>query len=149
MFFTITPAYVITFALYGILGWQHSGEMAANAGQLNTILSGLSSHFRLGLIPALPMILVLALLLRQGNPIMAIMAGSFAGVAVAVFYQGMDLNTAFNSMWGGYAGQLDDPFLAKLLNRGGITSMLNILCIVILAAPGRHAPAHGRDRRGP
>lgn len=133
MFFTIAPAYLITFALYGILGWQHSGEIAANAGQLNSILNGLSSHFRLGLIPALPMFLVLALLLRQGNPIMAIMAGSFAGVAVAVFYQGMDLNVAFNSMWDGYKGELNDVFLEKLLNRGGITSMLNILCIVILA----------------
>ena len=45
----------------------------------------------------------------------------------------MDLSTAFNTMWGGYKGQFEDPFLAKLLNRGGVTSMLNILCLVILA----------------
>ncbi|WP_417292426.1 Na+/H+ antiporter NhaC [Desulfovibrio porci] len=131
MFFTITPAYVITFILYAILGFQHSGDISS--GQLTTILNGLDSHFRIGVIPALPMLLVLILLLRRSNPVVAITSGALFGVAIAVLHGGMDLSTAFNTMWGGYKGQFEDPFLAKLLNRGGVTSMLNILCLVILA----------------
>ena len=79
------------------------------------------------------MLLVLILLLRRSNPVVAITSGALFGVAIAVLHGGMDLSTAFNTMWGGYKGQFEDPFLAKLLNRGGVTSMLNILCLVILA----------------
>ena len=45
----------------------------------------------------------------------------------------MDLTTAFNSMWNGYKADFANPMLAKLLNRGGITSMLDIAALVIFA----------------
>lgn len=105
----------------------------ADASQLESILTGISANFKLGIIPALPMLLVLTLLVRQTNPVLAIMSGALSGVFIAVTYAGMDITTAFNSMWGGYKGQFDNPLLAKLLNRGGITSMLDIAALVIAA----------------
>ena len=56
------------------------------------------------------------------------------GVIVAVLCNGIEVTAAFNSMWGGFKGDFTDaPMLAKLLNRGGVTSMLNIMCLVVLA----------------
>ena len=63
----------------------------------------------------------------------ALRSGALFGVFIAVFYVGMDLKTAFNSMWDGYKGEFSDPILMKLLNRGGVISMLNIAALVIFA----------------
>ncbi|MBS6142317.1 MAG: Na+/H+ antiporter NhaC, partial [Bilophila sp.] len=122
----------ITIILYAIIGFKQ-GSGIADTSQLNAILTGLSEHFQIGIIPALPMLLVLGLLIRQTNPVLAIVSGALFGVLIAVGYAGMDLTTAFNSMWSGYKADFANPMLAKLLNRGGITSMLDIAALVIFA----------------
>lgn len=50
---TITPAYIITIILYAIIGFKQ-GSGVADTSQLNAILSGISEHFQIGIIPALP-----------------------------------------------------------------------------------------------
>lgn len=133
MWFTITPAYVVTFIIYLFIGFKQTPEAMA-PDQINTILNGLSQHFNLGVGAVLPMILVLVMLLKRCSPILSIIAGALCGVVVAVLCNGIEVTAAFNSMWGGFKGDFADaPMLAKLLNRGGVTSMLNIMCLVVLA----------------
>lgn len=129
---TLTPAYIIVLIIYTIMGLQHD-TTAVDLSMLNDILTGIEDNFKISIIPVLPMVFVLVLLLRQTNPALAIISGALFGVAIAVFYNGIELNTAFNAMWSGYKGDFEHPFLAKLLNRGGITSMLNIAALVIFA----------------
>ena len=133
MWFTITPAYIITLIIYFVMGFYHEGnEMSPE--QINVILNGLSSNFNLGFGAILPILLVLIMLLKRCTPIISITSGALCGVVVAVLFNNMDLTPAFNSMWVGFKGDFSDtPILAKLLNRGGVTSMLNIMCLVVLA----------------
>ena len=133
MWFTITPAYVITFVIYLVMGFKQTPEGMA-PDQINVILNGLSHHFNLGVGAVIPMALVLVMLLKRCSPILAITTGALCGVVVAVVFNGMEVTAAFNAMWGGFKGDFgDSPMLAKLLNRGGVTSMLNIMCLVVLA----------------
>lgn len=133
MWFTITPAYIITFLIYLIMGFNHSAEGMAPE-QIDIILNGLSNHFNLGFGAVIPILLVLVMLLKGCSPILAITSGALSGVAVAVVCNGMDVSEAFNSMWKGFHADFkDSPALADLLNRGGVTSMLNIMCLVVLA----------------
>ena len=104
-----------------------------DASALNQLLEDLPANFRLGFIPAIPMILVFYLLLRQTNPILAIISGSVLGVVVAVGYAGVDVTASFNAMWSGYEKPFDNPLLTKLMNRGGVTSMLGVSALVIFA----------------
>ena len=129
---TISPAFIISIIAYAIMGVNHSNGIA-ESGQLNSILTGISENFPISFVPALPMLLVLFLLIRQTNPVLAIVSGALFGVCIATVYTGMDLTAAFNSMWNGYKSQFSDPMLAKLLNRGGVSSMLNIAALVIFA----------------
>ncbi|MEI3477917.1 MAG: Na+/H+ antiporter NhaC [Bilophila sp.] len=132
MWFTITPAYVVTFIIYLFIGFKQTPEAMA-PDQINAILDGLSQHFNLGVGAVIPMLLVLVMLLKRCSPILSI-AGALWGVIVAVLCNGIEVTAAFNSMWGGFKGDFTDaPMLAKLLNRGGVTSMLNIMCLVVLA----------------
>ncbi|WP_300831961.1 Na+/H+ antiporter NhaC family protein, partial [uncultured Bilophila sp.] len=133
MWFTITPAYVVTFIIYLFIGFKQTPEAMA-PDQINAILDGLSQHFNLGVGAVIPMLLVLVMLLKRCSPILSIIAGALCGVIVAVLCNGIEVTAAFNSMWGGFKGDFTDaPMLAKLLNRGGVTSMLNIMCLVVLA----------------
>ncbi len=132
MFFTMTPALIISLIIYGVMGLQHNSLQVDNQ-QLNLMLVGINEHFNISFIAALPMVVVFILLLRRTNPVLAISCGALAGIFVAVAINGADLNTSFNAMWGGYKGSFDDPMLTKLLNRGGMTSMLGIIVLVITA----------------
>lgn len=79
MWFTITPAYVITFCIYLFLGFRQTND-AMSPEQIDLILNGLSHHFNLGIGAVLPMILVLVMLLRRCSPILAITSGALCGV---------------------------------------------------------------------
>ena len=133
MWYTITPAYIITLGIYFIMGFHHASN-SMSPEQIELILHGLSAHFNLGIGAILPVIIVLIMLLKRCSPILSITCGALSGVAVAVIFNNMELTTAFNTMWNGFSTDFGDtPMLAKLLNRGGVTSMLNIMCLVILA----------------
>lgn len=131
MFFTMTPALIITLIIFGSMGMKHTAAVVDN-GQLETMLAGIDAHFNIGFMATLPMFLVFGLLLRQTNAVLAISCGAMFGVIIALL-NGGDLVSSFNAMWGGYKGGFDDPMLAKLLNRGGMTSMLGIIVLVITA----------------
>lgn len=133
MWFTITPAYVITFVIYLIMGFNHN-TVGMAPEQIDLVLNGLAKHFNLGVGAVIPMVVVLVMLLLRCSPILSIIIGALCGVAVAATCNGIALSTAFNSMWVGFKGDFGNtPMLAKLLNRGGTTSMLNIMCMVIMA----------------
>lgn len=133
MWFTITPAYIITLVIYFVMGFSRQSN-AMSPEQIDIILNGLSSHFNLGFASIIPIALVLIMLLKRCNPTISIASGALCGVFVAVVFNDMNLTAAFNTMWGGFKGDFaDTPILAKLLNRGGVTSMLNIMCLVVLA----------------
>lgn len=129
---TLTPAFIITLTIYLFMGFHHDAG-TGDASILNQLLDDITANFRLGFIPAIPMILVFYLLLRQTNPILAIISGSVLGVVVAVGYAGVDLTASFNAMWSGYEKTFDNPLLMKLMNRGGVTSMLEVSALVIFA----------------
>ena len=54
-------------------------------------------------------------------------------LSFAVGYAGVDLTASFNAMWSGYEKTFDNPLLMKLMNRGGVTSMLEVSALVIFA----------------
>ena len=65
---TLTPAFIITLTIYLFMGFHHDAG-TGDASILNQLLDDITANFRLGFIPAIPMILVFYLLLRQTNPI--------------------------------------------------------------------------------
>ena len=73
----------------------------------------------------IPIVLVLIMLIMRQNAVFSLLIGSLAGVFVAIFYQGIDTSAAFNSLYNGFKGSFESEYLATLLNRGGIASMLN------------------------
>ncbi len=129
---TALPAYIITLVIYYVLGMNYD-TTNVDLSHVNSILNGLRQNFDLNFLAILPMFFVLILLLRKTNPVLAILSGAIFGVVIAVINSDSSFRTVFSSMWVGYKGEFNDAFLNTLLNRGGVTSMLGIVALVIFA----------------
>lgn len=132
MVYTTAPAYVISAIVFLILGFKY-GSGSSDINQVNEILRALDGIFNIGIIALLPAILVMVLLLMKKPPIPSMLVGSIAGVLVAIFYQGQDISIAFSYLYSGFHGDFGNMFMDKLLNRGGITSMLGMAATMIFA----------------
>lgn len=135
MMYTTGPAYLITLGLFTVLGLRVSQTSSLDTSLILATQEGIAANFHLGLPVMIPVAIVLILLLMRKNPTMALLAGSFAGILVAILYQGSTTSLAFNSLYNGFSREFENPFLASLLNRGGITSMLGT-CMTIIFCVG-------------
>lgn len=123
--YTNIPAYLLTLVGFIILGLNISTDAAADISLIEITRQGIIDNFYLGLPVMLPIVVVLIMLVMRQNAVFSLLIGSVAGVLVAIFYQGLDPASAFNSLYDGFNGSFEDEYLATLLNRGGISSMLS------------------------
>ena len=98
---------------------------------VSQLTGAIKSVCKVGFPAFIPAICVITLLVMQKPAFPSIFIGALIGVAIAVFYQGIDLNEAIKSMYFGFSGEFNNDFLNKLLNRGGMTSMYELTAIMI------------------
>ena len=132
MLWTTIPSYVITLAIFLVMGLKF-GSSDIDYTQINEVTDGLNSLFHIGIIPLIPAIIVLVLLLKNKPPVVSILIGALAGLAVAMLYQGADITTSLVSLYNGFKLDSGMEFLDKLLNRGGIASMWDTVGIFIFS----------------
>lgn len=131
MLFTTVPAYLITATIFTVMGFKY-GTASLDSPVIHEIVNALQAHFSIGLIQLIPLVVVIALLLRRVPALLAIMVGVVIGAVFAILFQGTSLKDILQYMWSGYHFDLDSPFLAKILNRGGLKNMLGIFLVGIL-----------------
>lgn len=130
MLYTTVPSYIISAIIFLVIGLKY-GSANTDMSNVETLTGSLSGVFNVGFIAFLPAILVLTLLVMQKSPITSILLGAVAGVLVAVLYQGVTLNIAAGTLYKGFSGEFGNAFLDKLLNRGGMLSMNELITVMI------------------
>lgn len=124
------PAFVLSFVIYLILGMS----MASNVLDKSAILAitdSIAANFKTGFITFIPLIIVVVLLILRKPATTAIMIGSFVGILVAVFYQGYEVAEVAGFLASGFKISTGNASLDPILNRGGISSMLNLVATVV------------------
>ncbi len=128
---TTTPAYIISAILFTILGFNVSKTSIMNISMITQLQEGIKNTYNLGFPVLIPVILVFSMLLMRKNATLSLLVGSISAIAVSIFYQGFSSKLAFQSFYGGFKMEFDSVFLASLLNRGGIVSMLSTSVTII------------------
>ena len=128
----VVPTTVISAIIYLVLGLRGIGG-DINTDAVTTIMDGIAGNFRLGIVPLIPIVLVLVLLAVKVKTIPALLGGIFSGLAVSVLYQGNTVKESILYMWSGFTMSSGDAFIDKLFNRGGMTSVSGTVAMVILA----------------
>lgn len=145
MVWTAGPALLLTLAVFAALG--HTGGNA-DLSLFDALEKQLRSEFTLNLFTLTPLALLLYLSVKRYPPLPVIGLGALAGAAVALVMQtdtaiarapdGMTgWPAAFAGVWialfDGYHTSSSLPQMVDLLDRGGMSSMLNTVWLILCA----------------
>ena len=124
---SIVP-FVISCVAYLVMGWLQSasGSAAAGAGEL------FSREFRMGLIPLIPAAAIFILAICKVEVKKAMAVSIFLAFVICLVYQHRPLTETLYSMVFGYVSE--DAQISKMLNGGGIQSMIKVVAVVCLSS---------------
>lgn len=145
MLWTAGPAMIVALLVFSLAG---HAEGSADLGMFETLRAELEQEFDLSIFTLLPLALLLYLSVRRYPPLPVIGVGAlFGGVLALVLQFDAALAVAPEGVTGwagaaagvwialfdGYTTTSDLPQMADLLNRGGMSSMLNTVWLILCA----------------
>ena len=147
MTWTTAPSLLIALVLFTLLGLGESGAESGNT--LDATLALLDANFTINPLLLAPVALVVYMAARKVPAVATILSGVAAGVLIALFFQphavlAMAGGSAehgalqmFRGVWivlfDGFAASTGDANLDSLLSRGGMSSMLTTVWLVLAA----------------
>ena len=146
MVWTTVPSLIIAAIIFLIIGLQ--SDSAAELSSLDTTLSILQSQFNLSLWLLLPLFIVFFMAIKKIPAIATIFIGGLLGGVFAIIFQsdkilvGVDsdlsstshvLTTVWSALFDGYQSNSGNEVIDELLSRGGMSSMLNTIWLIITA----------------
>ncbi len=147
MVWTTTPSILIALALYAGIGLWLGG--ATDTSEVAAIQQQLDGQFNISWINLLPAVVVIALVVRKVPAFPALLVGALTGCLFAIGFQrdavlrfvgDTDLPTslallkgAWTSLFDGFKLQSGNTALDELLSRGGMSSMLNTVWLILMA----------------
>ena len=117
----------VTTVIYGLLSPRY--PLSAGDGALLEIIA---HTYDLSLLCAIPAVIMLVLPLFKVNVRTAMALSSAAALLLTVVCQDLPLAEALKACVSGYTPA--DPALVEILSGGGLLSMLNVSCIIILSS---------------
>lgn len=132
MCYNTIPGLIITAIIFAVIGAGYSTENY-NPATVVEYMKGLADNFNLGIIPLIPVVLVIVLLVFKMPALPTILLGAVFGGIVAMISQGADFVGVVTAMHKGFSIDSGVFLVDKLLNRGGISSMYDIMMIMIFA----------------
>ena len=126
------PAYLTSLVFYFVYGLRYSGG-SVGGEVYEDILSTVSAEFWLSPVLLLPVLVVVVLILMKKPTIPAFIAGIAAGAVMAMLCQGVSLHDILTVMYSGFSADTGSDVVNSMLNRGGFTSMLSTIGLLIAA----------------
>ena len=147
MLYTTVPSFVIALTLFTIIGLM--GDTPSEGGGLDEMLTALSASFNIGWYLLLPVVGVLFMIYKKVPAFPALLIGSLIGGVFAMIFQQevvlefvgeTDLPRVFAlikgfwiTMFDSYSANTGNEALDELLSRGGMSSMLNTIWLIVSA----------------
>lgn len=126
------PAYLISLAFCFVYGLRYSGG-SVGGEVYEDILSTVSAEFWRSPMLLLPVLVVVVLILMKKPTIPTFIAGIAAGEVMAMLCQGVSLHDILTVMYSGFSADTGSDVVNSMLNRGGFTSMLSTIGLLIAA----------------
>ncbi|MCP4237629.1 MAG: Na+/H+ antiporter NhaC, partial [Aestuariibacter sp.] len=132
MAYTTGVSYGITLIIEIILGFFYGGG-SANIEIVNQILTTLDSQFNINIVFLLPPVLVMVCAFKKIPAIPGITAGVISAAILGFLFQGNGFGDFLSAGYGGYTSSTGVEAVDSLLTKGGFSSMLYAISIVICA----------------
>lgn len=141
MIFTTGPAFILAAIVYIITGFSMNVSDIATPEKVETILKTLESIFKYNIFVLLPPIIVLYGSIKKKPTIPVMLISSSVALFNAIIFQGFNLEQAFEATISGFNISMVNGLnlenvvsdIPRLLNRGGMNSMLGTVLIAFCA----------------
>lgn len=145
MLWTTVPAFCLALIIFMILGFStESGQVSAT--EIHQLLGALKLEFNISAVSLLPLLLLLVMAWRKVPAYPTLICGALAACAIAMVFEpeatrrlgGDDgvlslIKGAWYSLFNGYKSESSNVAVAALLSKGGMSSMLNTIWLIISA----------------
>ena len=128
---TTVPAMLIAFVIYLFVGG--TAPDTSQLEQINAYRQGIAEHFEIGIVPLVPLLIVMTLAFFRVAPIPALFTGAVLGSIVAAFTYGYNFNEILTIAHSGYKTETGTAALDSLLNRGGVMAMTWTITLIMFA----------------
>jgi len=132
MLWTTVPALILALVGFAVMGLDQGGG-TTDAQQLAAISGGITGAFSLSPVLLLPPVVVLGLVIRRVPALPALLAGTLVAAILAVVVQGASPADVLSASMGGYESTTGVASVDKLLSRGGMSSMLETIALIVCA----------------
>lgn len=142
LLYTTAPSWVVAAIVMIIAGFTVDTSSGSGSDKIEAINGTLSTAFSFNLLLLLPLVIILYGSIRKLPTIPVMLVSSAVAMINALIFQGFSLVDTFNATVGGFSTEMlgenydlgaaaDD--ISKLLNRGGMSSMMGTLLIAFCA----------------
>ena len=147
MTWTTGPSFLIALVLYLVIGF--GADVTSDGVALQGLMATLDASFRITPLALIPLVVVFVFAMRKMPPLPTILFGALLGGLLAVLLQpeavlafadADDMPTALamtKGVWialaDGYVGSTGVPEVDDLLTRGGMSSMLSTIWLILAA----------------
>lgn len=146
MLWTTIPSFVITLILFLVIGL--SEDTTQTVSRIEEMQKVLNASFELGPVLLVPLIVLLTMAIKKVPAFPAVFIGALLGGVWAILFQGnvvigmgtegdgnviRSLKVVWTALFDGVSFSTSDDKLNDLLSRGGMSSMLNTIWLIICA----------------
>jgi len=128
--YTTAPAFLVSLVIFAFLGAQYSGK-ELDVSAIAAIREGLAAVFCFGPVLWLPIAAVAAGIFLKVPAVPSLWMGVAVGGAVSVAVQGTEMKLFLSYLFNGFSVETGMASLDKILNRGGMTSMMYIIGLIV------------------
>ena len=139
LLWTTVPSTILTLIIYGAMGFNIETRSAISQESVEMIAQ-LQSLYKFGLLPLLPMAVILLGTFLRMPTVPVLLASSATAIVIGGAYQGFDWANGLKSTMAGFNVSMLGtdtskllPSVAELLNRGGLSNQGGFLAFIICA----------------
>ena len=129
---TFWPPFLISVIIYLIIGFNYNG-VSYDISQISILLEGLVDNYLISIVMLIPPLMVIILAVKKIPTILNLIINLIISSIIAIFISKLSVGTVLDSVYSGAVGSTEIKLLNDLLTRGGLSSMLELVSLIILA----------------
>ncbi len=134
MFYTTLPAWILALVLYGIIGLTLGTDSGSySPGDIAALREALHEAQNLGPWLFFPPLMIIGLAIFRVPAVPALLLATVAGGIMAAVFQGEGIGSILAVTYTGYEIETESTAVNDLLSRGGMSSMLDTVALVLAA----------------
>ena len=131
MMYTTCPSFIIALVIYGVLGMQFSVH-GVNSELVEATMKAIEEHFVMSPLLMIPPVIVIGMAIKKYPSIPTLLIATLAAAILAFTVQGCTFGEIVKMLDSGFSISSGLPEFDKLMNRGGLQSMLWTAALGIL-----------------